>query len=74
MTHHALESSYFQVFLWKQAVEKEGKATPDAIRTGKRPANGRAERAREDRSAEPAYLAHAADRPVAGGRPGQNRR
>jgi len=22
VTHHALESSYFQVFLWKQAVEK----------------------------------------------------
>ncbi|EAQ01513.1 hypothetical protein OB2597_01452 [Pseudooceanicola batsensis HTCC2597] len=32
VTHHALESSYFQVFLWKQAVEKAGEATPDAIR------------------------------------------
>jgi urea transport system substrate-binding protein len=34
VTHHALESSYFQVFLWKQAVEKAGEATPDAIREG----------------------------------------
>jgi urea transport system substrate-binding protein len=34
VTHHALECSYFQVFLWKQAVQKEGKATPDAIREG----------------------------------------
>lgn len=34
VTHHALESSYFQVFLWKQAVHKAGKATPDAIREG----------------------------------------
>ena len=33
-THHALESSYFQVYLWKQAVEKAGEATPDAIREG----------------------------------------
>lgn len=32
VTHHALESSYFQVFLWKQAVEAAGEATPDAIR------------------------------------------
>lgn len=32
VTHHALESSYFQVYLWKQAVEKAGEATPDAIR------------------------------------------
>jgi urea transport system substrate-binding protein len=32
VTHHALESSYFQVFLWKQAVEKAGAITPDAIR------------------------------------------
>ena len=31
VTHHALESSYFQVFLWKQAVEKAGEATPAAI-------------------------------------------
>ncbi len=36
VTHHALESSYFQVYLWKQAVEKAGKATPDAIREGVR--------------------------------------
>lgn len=36
VTHHALESSYFQVFLWKQAVEKAGEATPDAIREGVR--------------------------------------
>jgi urea transport system substrate-binding protein len=32
VTHHALESSYFQVFLWKQAVEKASAITPDAIR------------------------------------------
>ena len=32
VTHHALESSYFQVFLWAQAVEKAGEATPAAIR------------------------------------------
>ena len=32
MTHHALESSYFQVFLWKQAVEKAAEITPVAIR------------------------------------------
>lgn len=34
VTHHALESSYFQVYLWKQAVEAAGEATPDAIREG----------------------------------------
>ncbi|MEL6997906.1 MAG: transporter substrate-binding domain-containing protein [Pseudomonadota bacterium] len=34
VTHHALESSYFQVFLWKQALEKAGKATPAAIMEG----------------------------------------
>ena len=32
VTHHALESSYFQVFLWKQALEKAGEADPLAIR------------------------------------------
>jgi len=32
VTHHALESSYFQVFLWKQAVEKATEITPTAIR------------------------------------------
>jgi urea transport system substrate-binding protein len=32
VTHHALESSYFQVFLWKQAVEKAAEVTPVAIR------------------------------------------
>jgi urea transport system substrate-binding protein len=32
VTHHALESSYFQVFLWKQAVEKATELTPVAIR------------------------------------------
>jgi urea transport system substrate-binding protein len=36
VTHHALESSYFQVYLWKQAVEKAGKTTADAIREGVR--------------------------------------
>ncbi len=32
VTHHALESSYFQVFLWKQAVAKAGEAMPIPIR------------------------------------------
>jgi urea transport system substrate-binding protein len=32
VTHHALESSYFQVYLWAQAVEKAKQVTPDAIR------------------------------------------
>ena len=32
VTHHAMESSYFQVYLWKQAVEAAGEASPDAIR------------------------------------------
>jgi urea transport system substrate-binding protein len=32
VTHHALESSYFQVFLFKQALEAAGEATPTAIR------------------------------------------
>src|SRR5277367_3645084 len=32
VTHHALESSYFQVFLWKQAAEKAAEITPTAIR------------------------------------------
>ncbi|MGO9700031.1 MAG: ABC transporter substrate-binding protein [Xanthobacteraceae bacterium] len=32
VTHHALESSYFQVFLWKQAAEKASALTPTAIR------------------------------------------
>ena len=32
VTHHALESAYFQVFLWAQAVEKAKAMTPDAIR------------------------------------------
>lgn len=31
VTHHALESSYFQVYLWKQAVEAAGEASPEAI-------------------------------------------
>ncbi|MEM7744752.1 MAG: transporter substrate-binding domain-containing protein [Pseudomonadota bacterium] len=34
VTHHALESSYFQVFLWKQALEKAGEAAPAAIMEG----------------------------------------
>jgi urea transport system substrate-binding protein len=35
VTQHALECSYFQVYLWKQAVEAMGgEATPDAIREG----------------------------------------
>lgn len=32
VTHHALESSYFQVYLFKQALEAAGEATPMAIR------------------------------------------
>ena len=32
VTHHALESSYFQVYLWKQAVEKAKEAKPIPIR------------------------------------------
>ena len=32
VTHHALESSYFQVFLWKQAVEKAKVVAPIPIR------------------------------------------
>ncbi len=32
VTHHALESSYFQVFLWKQAVEKAKEVAPIPIR------------------------------------------
>jgi len=32
VTHHALESSYFQVYLWKQAAEKAAELTPTAIR------------------------------------------
>ena len=32
VTHHALESSYFQVFLWKQAVEKAKSTEADAVR------------------------------------------
>ena len=36
VTHHALESSYFQVYLWKQALEKAGTNTADAIRTAVR--------------------------------------
>ncbi|MEO0782104.1 MAG: transporter substrate-binding protein, partial [Pseudomonadota bacterium] len=35
VTQHALECSYFQVYLWKQAVEAAGgEATPDTIREG----------------------------------------
>lgn len=32
VTHHAMECSYFQVYLWKQAVEKAKVAKPLAIR------------------------------------------
>jgi urea transport system substrate-binding protein len=34
VTQHALECSYFQVYLWKQAVEAAGEASPQAIREG----------------------------------------
>ncbi|WP_413205800.1 transporter substrate-binding domain-containing protein [Rhodospirillum sp. A1_3_36] len=33
VTYHSLEAAYFQVFLWKQAVEKAGALDPDAIRS-----------------------------------------
>jgi urea transport system substrate-binding protein len=36
VTHHALCSAYFQVFLWKQAVEKAKDTTANAIREGVR--------------------------------------
>ncbi|MDK3018054.1 transporter substrate-binding domain-containing protein [Pseudodonghicola flavimaris] len=36
VTHHALESSYFQVYLWKQAVEKAKSTKADAVREGVR--------------------------------------
>ena len=32
VTHHALESSYFQVYLWAQALQKAGDPSPAAIR------------------------------------------
>ena len=31
VTHHALESSYYQVYIWKQALEKAGVAEPAAL-------------------------------------------
>lgn len=31
VTHHALESSYFQVYLWKQAAEAAAELTPEAL-------------------------------------------
>lgn len=34
LTYHSLEAAYFQVFLWKQAVEKSGDFGADAIRAG----------------------------------------
>jgi urea transport system substrate-binding protein len=36
VTHQPLESAYFQVYLWKQAVEKGGSFEADAIRTAVR--------------------------------------
>ncbi|MDX7950785.1 ABC transporter substrate-binding protein [Lichenihabitans sp. Uapishka_5] len=32
VTHHAMCSAYFQVFLWKQAVEKAKETSPNAVR------------------------------------------
>ncbi len=32
VTHHAMCSAYFQVFLWKQAVEKAKDTSPNAVR------------------------------------------
>lgn len=34
ITYHSLEAAYFQLFLWKQAVEKAGDFTADGIREG----------------------------------------
>lgn len=34
VTYHSLEAAYFQVFLWKQAVEKSKSLTVDGIRAG----------------------------------------
>jgi len=36
VTYHSLEAAYFQVFLWKQAIEKSGQITADGIREGVR--------------------------------------
>jgi len=36
VTHHALCCAYFQVYLWKQAVEKAKSTAPDAVREGVR--------------------------------------
>lgn len=36
VTYHSLEAAYFQVFLWKQAVEKAGNISADAIRAAVR--------------------------------------
>ncbi len=36
VTHHAMECSYFQVYLWKQAVEKAKSISADAIRAAVR--------------------------------------
>ncbi len=35
-TYHSLEAAYFQVFFWKQAVEKAGSTEADAVREGVR--------------------------------------
>ena len=66
VTHHALESSYFQVFLWKQAVEKASGDHADR-HPRRREGTGirRAERPRQDRAGKPAHLADAAHRAVA---------
>jgi urea transport system substrate-binding protein len=36
VTHHPVESAYFQVYLWKQAVEKAGSFEADAVRAAVR--------------------------------------
>jgi urea transport system substrate-binding protein len=36
VTHNPLASAYFEVFLWKQAVEKAKSVEPDAVREGVR--------------------------------------
>ncbi len=74
VTHHAMCCAYFQVFLWKQAVEKAKDTSPNAIREAVRGQTyDSPRRTGEGRGREPPYLAHAAHRPMAGRWPGQDR-
>ena len=75
VTHHALESSYFQVFLWKQAVEKAGERNRRWHSRGRAwPGVRCTERPCDDGSQQPAHLPDAAHRAMAVRRPGQDRR